>query len=71
MSHDVEGTVQILCDLARKIKVKLEDLKVLRRSPDLLNNVTPSPKAICLLVPEKKTFKGFLPYMGMVAILVM
>ena len=26
---------------------------------------------ISLLVPEKKIFKGFLPYMGMVAILVM
>ena len=26
---------------------------------------------ICLPVPEKKIFKGFVPYMGMVAILVM
>ena len=26
---------------------------------------------ICLPVPEKKIFEGFLPYMGMVAILVM
>ena len=31
----------------------------------------PSPKAIGLLVQEKKIFKEFLPYMGMVAILVM
>ena len=31
----------------------------------------PSPKAIGLLVPEKKIFKGFLPYMGVVVILVM
>ena len=30
----------------------------------------PSPKAIVLLVTEKKIFKGFLPYMGVVAILV-
>ena len=28
-------------------------------------------KAIGLLVPENKIFKGFLPYMGVVAILVM
>ena len=31
----------------------------------------PSPKAIGLLNPEKMIFKEFLPYMGMVAILVM
>ena len=31
----------------------------------------PSPKATGLLVLEKEIFKGFLPYMGMVAILVM
>ena len=31
----------------------------------------PSPNAIGLLVPEKENFKGFLPYMGMAAILVM
>ena len=30
-----------------------------------------SPKAIDLLVPEKKIFKGFLSYMGMAEILVM
>ena len=30
----------------------------------------PSPKAIGFLVPEK-IFKGFLPYMGVVAMLVM
>ena len=28
----------------------------------------PSPKAIDLLVPENKVFKGFLPYMGVVAL---
>ena len=28
-------------------------------------------QVICLLVPEKKIFKGFLPYMGVVTILVM
>ena len=31
----------------------------------------PSFVQICLPVPEKKIFKGFLPYMGMAAILVM
>ena len=31
----------------------------------------PSSMEISLLVTEKKIFKGFLPYMGMVAILVM
>ena len=31
----------------------------------------PSSVAISLLVPEKKIFEGFLPYMGMVAIFVM
>ena len=31
----------------------------------------PSPKAIGLLVQEKEIFKGFLPYMGIKAILVM
>ena len=31
----------------------------------------PSFFEICPLVPEKKIFEGFLPYMGMAAILVM
>ena len=31
----------------------------------------PSLKVTCLMVLEKKIFKGFLPYMGMAAILVM
>ena len=31
----------------------------------------PSPKVTGLLVLEKKIFKGFLPYVGMVVILVM
>ena len=31
----------------------------------------PSPKAIGILVPEMRIFEGFLPYIGMVAILVM
>ena len=31
----------------------------------------PSPSAICPLVPEKKIFKGFSPYMGVVVFLVM
>ena len=30
-----------------------------------------SPRAIVPLVPERKIFKGFLPYMGVVAILIM
>ena len=73
---------------------ELEDLKVPKRSLDLLNNVkigqdhsrfiicenlvrSTSPmlhtkyQGLWPLVPEKKIFKGFIPYMGMAAILVM
>ena len=40
-------------------------------SPHIPNTTIPSPKVISLLVLEKKISKGFSPYMGKVAILVM
>ena len=45
---------------------KLEDLKVLKRSPDLLNNVKIGHGQLRLII---QTY-FVLPYMGMVAILV-
>ena len=48
------------------INLKLEDLKVLKRSPDLLNNVKIGHYQLRLII---QTYFG-LPYMGMVAILV-
>ena len=45
---------------------KLKDLKVLKRSPDLLNNVIIGHDQLRLII---QTYFG-LPYMGMVAILV-
>ena len=46
--------------------IKLEDLKVLKRSPDLLNNVIIGHCQLRLII---QTY-FVLPYMGMVAILV-
>ena len=37
----------------------------------MLHTMTPSFVEISLPVPEKKIFEGFLPHMGVVAILVM
>ena len=33
------GLIMLQCTMAARLYIKLEDLKVLRRSPDLLNNV--------------------------------
>ena len=48
------------------VKMKLEDLKVLKRSPDLLNNVKIGHNQLRLII---QTYFG-LPYMGIVVILV-
>ena len=61
--------IRIKFDLAiKKVKVKL-DLSFVqtwyRPQPQCY---IPSPKAIGLLVPENKVLKGFLPYMGVVAL---
>ena len=48
-----------------KHSFKLEDLKVLRRSPDLLNNVKIGQGHLQLILKQ-----FFLPYMGVAAILV-
>ena len=48
------------------LSLRLEDLKVLKRSPDLLNNVIIGHCQLRLII---QTY-FVLPYMGMVAILV-
>ena len=55
----------------KKVKVNPDSSFVETRQGPHPQCYIPSPKAIGLLVPEKKIFKGVLPYMGMVTILIM
>ena len=66
------NTLGIKFDLAiKQVKVNIDSSFVQIWKGPHPQCYIPSPKAIGLLDPEKKIFKGFLPYMGVVANLVM
>ena len=58
--------IGLIIHIIQYLKYKLEDLKVLRRSPDLINNV----KIGQGFTAYNKTY-FVIPYMGVAAILVM
>ena len=68
MSYIIQTSISYTKGLKNNSKVKLEDLKVLRRSPDLLNNVKIGQGQL-QLIREQILFDHVWP-MGVAAILV-